>query len=78
MVAESWSPLVAQMKHRGIEFDAGLTDAEVARIEGQFAFRFPPDLREFLQTALPRGERFPTDSCAAKESNYPLVHSKDT
>src|SRR5437763_9349956 len=34
--------------HR-VEFDAGLTDAEVAAVEGQFGFRFPPDLREFLQ-----------------------------
>jgi hypothetical protein len=38
-----------------IEFDAGLTDAEVAVTEARFGFRFPPDLRAFLQTALPRG-----------------------
>jgi hypothetical protein len=44
--------------HR-IEFDAGLTDAEIATIEGRFGFQFPPDLREFLQTALPRGPQFP-------------------
>jgi hypothetical protein len=44
--------------HR-IELDAGLTDAEVAAVEGRFGFRFPPDLREFLQTALPRGPQFP-------------------
>jgi len=42
-----------------IEFDAGLTDAEVSTVEAQFAFRFPPDLRAFLQTALPRGRQFP-------------------
>jgi hypothetical protein len=44
--------------HR-IEFDAGMTGAEVAAVETRFGFRFPPDLREFLQTALPRGPRFP-------------------
>jgi hypothetical protein len=44
--------------HR-IEFGPGLTDAEVARVERTFGFRFPPDLREFLQTALPRGAQFP-------------------
>ncbi len=44
--------------HR-FEFDAGLTDAEVAAAEARFGFRYPPDLREFLQTALPRGPRFP-------------------
>jgi hypothetical protein len=44
--------------HR-VEFDAGLTDAEVAAAESLFGFRFPPDLRGFLQTALPRGPQFP-------------------
>ena len=45
-------------RHR-VEFDAGLTDAEVAAVESRFGFRFPPDLQDFLQTALPRGSRFP-------------------
>jgi hypothetical protein len=44
--------------HR-IEFEAGLCDAEVVAAEVRFGFRFPPDLREFLQTALPRGPLFP-------------------
>jgi hypothetical protein len=42
-----------------IEFDAGLTDAEVIAAESRFGFQFPPDLREFLQTGLPRGPKFP-------------------
>jgi len=42
-----------------VEFDAGLTDAEVAAAESRYEFRFPPDLRAFLQTALPKGPRFP-------------------
>jgi hypothetical protein len=44
---------------RHVEFDAGLTDAEVIAVERRFHFQFPPDLREFLQTALPRGPKFP-------------------
>ncbi len=44
--------------HR-VAFDAGLTDPEVVETEGRFGFRFPPDLRELLQTALPRGPQFP-------------------
>jgi hypothetical protein len=44
--------------HR-IAFDPGLTDSEVASAEARFGFRFPPDLRDFLQAALPRGPRFP-------------------
>ncbi len=42
-----------------VEFKPGLTDAEVAETEERFGFRLPPDLRDFLQTALPRGPRFP-------------------
>lgn len=42
-----------------IEFEAGLSDAEVIRAESTFGFRFPPDLRAFLQTALPQGPAFP-------------------
>jgi hypothetical protein len=41
-----------------VEFDAGLTDAEVRQTEEFFGFRFPPDLRDFLQTASPRGPQF--------------------
>jgi hypothetical protein len=44
--------------HR-VEFDTGLTDAEVAAIENRYGFRFPPDLCAFLQTALPKGQQFP-------------------
>jgi hypothetical protein len=44
--------------HR-VEFDAGLTDTEVTEVESRFGFLFPPDLREFLQTALSRGPLFP-------------------
>jgi len=47
------------MTERGINFDVGLTDDEVAATEARFGFRFPPDLRAFLQSALPKGERFP-------------------
>jgi hypothetical protein len=69
----SWQELVDQLRgsecqfgllsasspvHR-VEFDAGLTDAEVAAVEGRFGFRLPPDLRDLLQTALPRGPQFP-------------------
>ena len=32
---------------------AGLSDSEVSRVEAQFGFHFPPDLKDFLQQALP-------------------------
>jgi hypothetical protein len=28
-----------------LEFDAGLTDAEIIAVERRFGFQFPPDLR---------------------------------
>lgn len=68
-----WSKLVGELTgseyYRGIvtpetepfrvSFDAGLSDAEVTRIEQHHGFRFPPDLRAFLRTALPKGPGFP-------------------
>jgi hypothetical protein len=59
MVTKNWRELVELMRARGIDFDAGLTDTEVVATETQFGFQFPADLREFLQTALPRGKGFP-------------------
>src|SRR5437773_167591 len=59
MAIDIWADLVERMKERGTSFDAGLTDVEVAATEARFSFRFPPDLRAFLQTALPQGEQFP-------------------
>lgn len=44
--------------HR-VNFDAGLSDDEILSTESRFGFRFPPDLRAFLQTAIPCGPRFP-------------------
>tara|TARA_R110000850_G_scaffold18381_14_gene56126 strand:- start:2047 stop:2670 length:624 start_codon:yes stop_codon:yes gene_type:complete len=44
---------VELMENRGVHFETGLTDQEVEQTETTFGFRFPPDLRAFLQTALP-------------------------
>jgi len=42
----------------GIQFDKGLTDAEIGQIEDEFKVNFPPDLKLFLQTALPISQNF--------------------
>lgn len=42
-----------------VEFAPGLTDTEISAIESHLKFRFPPDLRAFIQTALPCGAGFP-------------------
>lgn len=42
-----------------IELAPGLSEVETQRAETIYGFRFPPDLRELLQIALPISERFP-------------------
>jgi len=42
-----------------VAFAPGLSNTEVRAAEDRFGFHFPPDLRRFLQSALPTGERFP-------------------
>ena len=41
-----------------IKFDDGLTDIEVKKIEEKFNIIFPPDLKSFLQLALPVSKSF--------------------
>jgi hypothetical protein len=43
----------ATLARAGVEFDEGMTDREIADVEKRFGFQFPPDLRAFLQHALP-------------------------
>ena len=47
------------LRQHGVILDNGLTDAEISKVEGTFGFRFPPDLRELLQHALPVSPGFP-------------------
>jgi hypothetical protein len=53
MGKEQWSELAALLQVGHLPFDPGLTDEEVERVEKKFNFRFPPDLRAFLQTVMP-------------------------
>ncbi len=43
----------------GIAFQPGLSDLEVKDIEYRHSFKFPPDLRAFLQHAMPVSRGFP-------------------
>ncbi len=82
MEGSRWTELINQLRgapyqfgviepgtpvHR-VEFDAGLTEEEVARTEQRFGFRFPPELRSFLRTALPRGPQFPDWRCGEESA----------
>jgi hypothetical protein len=53
MNTELYDMLIDRLKVVGVSFDSGLTDDEVTQIEQTAKFRFPPDLREFLQRGLP-------------------------
>jgi hypothetical protein len=57
----NWSDLIALLEgaKRGLHFGEGLSDAGVQRAEESYGVRILPDLRAFLQTALPLGSPFP-------------------
>ncbi len=59
MADSMWVNLVRILRDNGVVFHSGLTDAEVLTVESRFEFRFPPDLRAFLQAGLPVGCDFP-------------------
>lgn len=64
MNVTDWEAVLQQLAQRlqkgsTIQLARGLSDAEVGDTESRFGFRFPPDLRQLLQTALPIGDRFP-------------------
>lgn len=60
METEPWiDAAVEQLKCLGTHFERGLSDTEIADLEQHYRFVFPPDLRAFLQAAVPVSDRFP-------------------
>lgn len=59
----SFSPvadkIITNLRNSGIQVQPGLSEAEFARLEAEFGFIFPPDLRAILTTGLPVGAGFP-------------------
>jgi hypothetical protein len=53
MNTESFKSAIEQLQEIGIVFEEGLSDAEVEAVQKRFGFVLPPDLKLFLQTALP-------------------------
>ncbi len=51
--------VLAKLRGWGVTFTDGLDDREITEAENLHRFRFPPDLRQMLMTALPIGDRFP-------------------
>lgn len=58
MSSKETQQIIELLKGRGVQFEPGLTDEEIIRIESKFNFRFPIDLKSFLQTALPSSDQF--------------------
>lgn len=50
--------LIGLLKNNGVIFTKGLSDRDIVEIEETFLFSFPPDLKWFLQTALPISDGF--------------------
>ena len=50
--------IIDLLAKKDVAFDSGLSDNEVVQIESKFNLIFPPDLKLFLQTALPISDRF--------------------
>jgi hypothetical protein len=56
---QSPSLRAANRDEPAIQFESGLSTAEIESIQERFEFRFPPDLVAFLQLALPVSPGFP-------------------
>lgn len=55
----NWTVELNWLEKCGVTLKAGLSDAELAAAESRVGCDFPPDLRSFLQTALPVGDVWP-------------------
>jgi hypothetical protein len=44
--------------NKGVQFEDGLTNQEIAQVEIKFNIKFPPDLKDFLQLGLPVSDNF--------------------
>jgi hypothetical protein len=70
MTTEQTKHIIRLLTDKGVHFDSGLTDDEVLQVETKFDFKFPPDLKLFLQTVLPTSERFVNWRLGLKSKGY--------
>ncbi|MBN8639787.1 MAG: SMI1/KNR4 family protein [Anaerolineae bacterium] len=77
MNAAVLNQIQTHMQAHGVVFAAGMTDAEIARTEAKFGFRFPPDLKQWLQHALPISSGFPDWRAGAAEALNEQVQFAD-
>lgn len=77
MNPKALSNAIKAMKQAGTQFSPGLSPTELSAAEERFDFRFPPELRLLLATAMPTGQRFPNwrdldSDRLAKRMNWPI------
>ena len=58
MTTDQIQNIISKLTEKGIQFDVGLNEVEVSQVEARFSFKFPPDLKSFLQSALPITPKF--------------------
>ena len=58
MYHQSVQEMLDLWRERGVTLEEGLSDMEVANIETEYGFRFPPDLRAVLKEAQPTSHGF--------------------
>jgi hypothetical protein len=51
--------VLSHLRESGVAVLPGLSDAELVRVEAEFGFTFPPDLRAVLALGVPSGPGFP-------------------
>ncbi len=54
----SYEKSINLLKAKGVEFEAGLTDVEMGKIESTYKIEFPKSLKIFLMTVLPVSRGF--------------------
>jgi hypothetical protein len=59
MTSQEARQIVIILKSKEVNIVSGLTNTEILQIESKFNFKFPPDLKLFLQEGLPTGDKFP-------------------
>jgi len=62
--------LIQLLKSKGVQFEKGLTNEELIAVETNFDFRFPPDLKILLCSALPVSREFVDWRSALLTKNY--------
>ncbi|KAF5197634.1 hypothetical protein FRX31_012780 [Thalictrum thalictroides] len=69
--------VITHLRNSGIIVLDGLTETEFARIEAEFGFVFPPDLRAVLSSGLPIGAGFPDWRASSTTRSHHLRSSLD-